>query len=198
MPLHPSPAKISARADQWQDVAKVYPQVAHIPDTDQMTAAWAAHSGQSKTQLLALMADEKFLDDCDAELSKSVATGEALEPLASYAMHKLLTVVLKAAERGELDPVEAAELTKPFQKILDAADRRRAAQQDDRPQLIINIGDLPGIAEALQRGPVNPLAHMTIDMVEVDAPEPQFGSSEVSVVPGDPDAPRIVFDGGKQ
>ena len=58
-------------------------------------------------------------------------------------------------------------------------------KQEVGAQLVININDLPGIADAMQRPRVDGMAHLTIDAEVIDAPEPKFGASTVQVTPAE-------------
>lgn len=103
-------------------------------------------------------------------------------------LHKLTRAVHTRAEFMDPESNEFMEdfkfvwgFTRETMKVVPGLEPK----QEAGPQLVININDLPGVADALNRPVVDTLAHRTIDVsdIELDAPEPKYGSSDDSLEP---------------
>lgn len=96
-------------------------------------------------------------------------------------LHKLTKTVHQRAQFMDAQDADFAEdfkfvwgFTKETMKVIPGLEPK----QETGPQLVINISDLPGIADAMAKPVVDTLAHRTVEMQPFDAPEPKYGSAE--------------------
>lgn len=101
-------------------------------------ALLAAIAGVTQTDVERLGNDPAFLKSLSAEIPKAELDGRLLKPLANIIMTKALNRIREHIE--SVDPVEAAELMKAVQRVLDAADKRDALVKDKYADLkMVNI-----------------------------------------------------------
>lgn len=96
-------------------------------------------------------------------------------------LHKLTKTVHQRATFMDPKANDFAEdfkfvwgFTKETMKVIPGLEPK----QETGPQLVINISDLPGIADAMGKPAVDTLAHRTVEMAPLDAPEPRYGAAD--------------------
>lgn len=82
----------------------------------------------SRADVETLSDDPEFVASLAAEVFAAEHDGRLLKPLATVALTKGLNVILSHIDA--VDPMEAADLMKAAQRVLDAADRRDALAKD--------------------------------------------------------------------
>ena len=102
----------------------------------------AALVGTTEDECARFGEDPEFQIKLAAEITKAETDGRLLKPMATMLLQKVLERI--NGQIGEMNAFEAAEVAKPLQRILDAADKRDSLAAKDRydglPMLNITIG----------------------------------------------------------
>jgi hypothetical protein len=139
-------------------IKAAFPLVNRLDGDESMLAAY---SGVTIEDVERIGKDADFVAELETEISNAETAGRLAAPIAHLLLLKGLDRIRKQIDT--LDAFEAAEVMKPLQRIVDAADRRQALSKNkyaDLPMVNIVIGsnmsvtatpvvsDFPGAATA--------------------------------------------------